>query len=915
MDFEVSGLIKKYSCRADDASYNFISTSGIKVNFGINTEKMPDFLADYCKMAEDDENEDGEDGKRKHNLGICEELVKKAAPIVAVHFFKFNIKQEDVEEDLIKREFILALVYSYQQVISETFNISVDTKELIAAVLETDVWFSKKVACFKVELRFPHCHFDKTYQKKQFKNNIIDRLRENHVLSFLDMQPIGDWDQIIEDNGDYLPLYRSVIDHSIPPSTLTLILGAMKNSKDSDAEKELSDVFEPNDHSYIHGGEISPDFLDDYKDVNHWIPLFLSAFFWNKPVTLKDGDKEKKTHSPTYDEEYEDDEDSQLTLAGRFLDMIEPETIAQNNYWMDIGRVLHKISWGSEEGLEAFIDVSSKCKQDNRSKKACKLIWPKLKNSSLTIKTLAWMAKTDNKVDYDEWHNRWITIAVEDAIVDMTDLDLANVIYRFFWLDFTCSNMSGNKWWYFTPETHRHVPMDGAFKLRRDISEKLVNKLVSFRAEIAKKQVGLGGGNQSRKAKVEEKELENKITRISKLIAKFKTTSSRNKAIEMAKENFYVENFTKLINKDPNKTAWANCVIELDNGKVVIRNGKPEDFITKSGLVPYRSDFSYEHPVVKELLEYLGKVFVDEEMCDYFKKDAASYLYGKNAEKHFRVWTGIKGNNSKSMMVKLMQFWWGELCVDVPLSVYTGKSKFKGSGPTPELAQMDSAHLGITAEPDEDGDLGAGAIKRSSGGDSQYGRSCGENGGSITMTHKSIFMCNGVPNIPGVDEPTKNRIAFLLFLSKWVKNPPKDIEEQYRKRLFKEDVNFEQRLPELAEAMFWLAVEYYPKYFKEGLIAPKMVEEYAREHWEDNDPFQSFIAERMERVKIKNGDPINISNSVTASDIYPQFKIFFRANNPQSTTPGSAQFKTQMVQRLGDQEGKRWPGWIIKDDV
>lgn len=917
MDSDISTIIRKYSCRADDASYNFISTNGIKANFGVNTEKMPNFLSDYCKMAEEDENnsEDDSSGKRKYNLGICEELVRKAAPIVSVHFFKFNIKKEDMEgEDIIKKEFVLALVYSYQQVISETFNISVDTKELTAAVLETPVWFTKKVACFKIELRFPHCHFDKSYQKKQFKINIIDKLRENHVLSFLDMQPIGDWDQIIEDNGDYLPLYRSVTDSSVPPSSLTMIMGAMRNSKDLDAEKDLSDVFEPNDHSYIHGGEISPDFLEEYKDVNHWIPLFLSAFFWNKPVTLKDGDKEKKSHSSNYDDEYDEDESDELLLARRFLEMIEPDTISQNNYWTDIGKVLYKLSWGSDEGLEAFVDVSSKCKSENRSKKACKEIWPKFKNSSLTVKTLAWMARTDNKVDYDVWHSKWVGIAMEDALTDMTDLDLANVIYRFFWLDFTCSDMSSNRWWYFTSDTHRHVPMDGAFKLRKDISNKLVPLLINFRADIAKKQVGLGG-NQSRRAKVEEKELENKLARITKLITKFKSTAPRNKAIEMSKENFYIENFHKLINKDPNKTAWSNCVIELNNGKVVIRNGKPEDFITKAGLVPYRSDFSYEHPVVKELLEYLGKVFVDEEMCEYFKKDASSYLYGKNAEKYFRVWTGIKGNNSKSMMVKLMQLWWGELCVDIPLSVYVGKTKFKGSGPNPEIAQMDSAHLGITAEPDEDGDLGAGAIKRSSGGDSQFGRGCNVNGGSITMTHKAIFMCNGVPNIPGVDEPTKDRVAFLLFLSKWVKNPPKDIKEQYKKRLFAMDVNFEQRLPELAEAMFWLSVEYYPKYFEEGLIAPKMVEEYAKLHWEDNDPFQSFIAERMQKVKIKEGENIGISNSVVASDIYPQFKIFFKTNNPQSTMPTSSQFKTQMTQRLGDQDGKRWPGWIIRDDV
>jgi phage/plasmid-associated DNA primase len=136
-----------------------------------------------------------------------------------------------------------------------------------------------------------------------------------------------------------------------------------------------------------------------------------------------------------------------------------------------------------------------------------------------------------------------------------------------------------------------------------------------------------------------------------------------------------------------------------------------------------------------------------------------------------------------------------------------------------------------------------------------------------------------------------------------------------RRRLIKKDVNFEQCLPELAEAIFWLSVQMYPIYVAEGLIQPKLVEDYAREHWEDNDPYQSFIGERLTKVKVKKDETLSSSNSVVVSDIYPQFKIFFKAQNPQSAMPTSSQFKTQMVQRLGDQTGKRWPGWVIRDEA
>lgn len=912
-------LIRKNSCKADEASYSFMSLSGVKATFGVNPDKMPQFLADYCKIAmQDEENFDTNNPtKRLHALNLGEELIKKTAPITAVLAFKFSLPKDEADDMiLINSKFIKALVYTYQRTIVSMFKINEEMRELTAVVLETPVWYSKKSAYITIELRFPYCQIDRRTLERDFRDNVIDQLRSANLFSHLEIQPVGDWNDIIQANTNFITLYRSVVDPSIPPHSLSYIYGPLKNISDEDAEIELQDVFNPKDHTYLHSGEISTDFLEESKELQYWLPLFLSAFFWSKVAQLREDPINERKIRIDEDEEEEEGIHS-LSKARMFLDLIKVETIQKDNYWKDIGRVLYNMTKGLDEGLEMFIEVSARCpgsevKEHDRSKASCNRVWRSLRNSPLTVRTLGWMAKLDDPASYSEWHISWVNSAVDSSITDMTDLDMAEIVYRFYWLDFICTDMTNNKWWYYTRDTHRYVQTDKAVRLLNGITDQIIPELCNLRKQASVEQVGL---SKSKKNAKKEKDLEEKIKQICSLIKKFKSHGTRTRVVSMCKEKFYLEDFKKIINKNNNLTAWPNCVVEVCGNKAIPRPGKPEDYLTKCGMVPYRTDFSYDHPTVKELLLYLDQVFPDKDLNRFFKKDIASFLIAGNPEKFWRVWTGIKGNNSKSMMVKLMQLWWGELCIDIPDTVYSG-AKRSSSGPSPELAQMESARLGITAEPDDGDDLKAGFIKRSSGNDRFFGRGCNENGGSIDLVYRSIYMCNSVPNITNVDGPTKERILFLLFLSRWVNNPPSDPSEQRRLRLFKKDKFFENRLPDLAEAIFWLAVEWYPAYKEEGLeIVPKIVKEYTEKHWREHDPYECFISERLKQVEVEEGDKPTCANSITASDAYNQFKSYFRESYPQSKMTSCPQFITQLDQRIGERVNHRWLGWVICDQV
>ena len=140
------------------------------------------------------------------------------------------------------------------------------------------------------------------------------------------------------------------------------------------------------------------------------------------------------------------------------------------------------------------------------------------------------------------------------------------------------------------------------------------------------------------------------------------------------------------------------------------------------------------------------------------KKDISSFLYRRNAEKKFRVWIGDT-NGSKSVYQTIIRVMLGEYYCDLPSEFYS--SQQKSNGPSPELAQMEDANVGFSAEPDDDASLKAPRIKRITGGDSFFARKNHQDGGSIETTFKPVLVLNSVPDIAGMEEATKTRFTMV----------------------------------------------------------------------------------------------------------------------------------------------------------
>ena len=100
---------------------------------------------------------------------------------------------------------------------------------------------------------------------------------------------------------------------------------------------------------------------------------------------------------------------------------------------------------------------------------------------------------------------------------------------------------------------------------------------------------------------------------------------------------------------------------------------------------------------------------------------------------------------------------------------------------------------------------------------------------------------------------------------------------------------------------------------------PEIVKEYIKKHWEDNDYYLQFIAERLEYAyKDKDKKEVDSSVEISSSEMYPFFTRWFKDYYPGVPVPTAAQFKSDMCMdgRLNVQPKKGvWLGIKMKNIV
>jgi phage/plasmid-associated DNA primase len=935
MDPELRDLLRNTVADQSAKTCTHVSTYGPSAKWSVRDDAKSAFWIGYCDLV--DRKLNGTDTIAPEPLAnLClAEAPSSVMPLISKLTFRFHADDGQMDSwEPFDDHFVHTLCHVYQTVLSEYFVLPTDSQlEMVVVVLESakhwmedDVTTGQKFMILEMRIQFPFARMDSLLQSTLIRPRVITMLRNMNALGKLQRQPIGDWEKIISDKSSTEPLimYGSCETMGRPKLVMThiwrTITSQMLEEGEPPEELSIEDTFTPLNHTDVQTKIMDPNIFTDDIPLEHWLPMFFSYDFYPAVLLVKNSvgeDVQRITQQNRNNNVYdgpilrnrtrtdEDTDDALSEVSERLVPMISKQRYLRETLWLDIGRALYNCNGGTDNGLLSWTRHTEKSvagltppsymTRDVSIADTCRNLYYTFTGSPISLKTLAWYAKEDAPEKYKTWHKEWCHASMEIALSALHS-DVAQALYRVYWLDYAYCPVGTGKWFKF--KSHRWTEAKQAIELRKYISTDFVRRFELSRIALAR-QIHESNDEAFRT------NAELALKKINTLIGKLKTVPYKSSLIQEATEYFVDENFLKHLDNNPDLTGVTNGVIEVDGHHALYRAAKPEDYVSMCTNIPYHEHYSMEHPLVKECMKWLNQVFTDRALLHHFLKFASSCLKGRNSDKMFGVWSG-DGDNSKSMIVKLFEATLNSYCIKFPVSLLSEKA-MNSSGPTPQLARAKSTRIAFLDEPEDDVAMHKGTIKRYTGGDSFFARKLHDDGNDVQATFKMILMCNKVPLIANADRAVKNRTKIFPFMSNWVDSPPATEEEQMAQRKFKKDPRFEQRIPVLAPAFLWLMAHYFPRYCTEGLTDPVIVKETTETYWRDNDIYAQFAGDMIKEVFTEKGDRDPTARA-TLAEIYTEFKVWFKDTFPQMKIPERPIVRAELCSRWGKMLGNAWHG-------
>ncbi len=871
----------------------------------INSGNMGKFWDMYCNMV-------------KHNASLClTEKNEPTMPLIVDFKFKFDVPDDDDLHNDIPDEFELTLVSIIQQTILDLFNINSDNKsELICCVLEPNKsWVEAsdddddiRILCKSLRLQFPYCHIDADVATHIVIPKLISMFRNRNVIKILRAQTINNWDDIIDVNvmsKDVL-MYGSSVNE--PVKYMSHIYGIVTVEHIQGTVEppylDLDDALSPKCHSDVSLKNIDDDILASHI-TEYWVPLMLSVRYkYDKALELKKSVITKKpaiktriTLGAPKIQDY-----SPLSMCKAFIQMLSPNRIKQGHYWMDIGRALYTSTNGGPDGLQEWETVTSNINSDDLDAELCHdYYYQEFNKTPITYKTLAWYAKIDNPNGYTNWHNIWFASVADESLANPSvHTDIAKAFYRCYWLTFIFRPDGKGIWYYFDGTRWREDQL--SLKLQTIMSNDFVRKYEELRHSIS--QQILHTSDEFSKLN-----LENKITKITKLIDNLKKQHYKTQLTNAAREMFNYPDIGEHLNQNKFCIGHVNLISEVVGDHIEFRPGKPEDYISKSTGNKIDTSMTWNHPQVKIVMHWFSQVFCDKDLRETFFKYGASWYFGSNTDKCIPCWTG-EGDNSKSAVEKAFEMAFGQYCFKVPTSLFNSNARSNANDASPALAQMEGARGGFSDEMDEDKPINSAIIKKLASKDSFFTRFLHQNGGKVESMFKLSIICNKVPRIDSTHPSVTRKFFLIPFLTTFSYDAPKDPAEQIKMRCFPRDDHFDDKIPALAPAILWVFAQFYPAYHREGLTIPQIVRDYTDNYWNDIDVYKGFASEFIRPAWKDEANNIrNTDAKITVSQAYIDFKLWFKSQNEGERIPDSRTFRGEMIKRLGPlSNSKYWLG-------
>lgn len=889
MDSTISKFLKANRAEtAFNTHYGLIEPKG---RYAFSRQNIEEFWNLYCDILYENENA---------VFGIAEKT-QQWMPVVVDVDLKMLDDGDDLPETLYTDTELLFVIKTYQDVLKEILS-EYTEEELVCVVLEKDLRIETKGEISTIKngfhLHFPYIFLEKNAQETQLLPRVQDRIDENETFAYLNLGEKKSSSVI--DKGVYTAPWL------LYGSKKTIESKPYKATRYIDSNLKEIDIYKALKHYQIYDDKERLIKFD--KDIEYYLPRILSVIPYNRqpkdlkrnlisPIKEKLKEKAKKI-SPDKREELSIDQS--LEIAKELLPMLSVSRAEDRNEWMTVGWVLYNISGGTEGGLELWCEFSERC-NEKYDENTCIYQWERMVKKDYTLGTLRYFASIDSPELYRNFKNRQIEKYII-ASIEGSHNDIAKALWEQYGDTYTCASITNKIWFHFNE--HKWEQIEEGFSLREKISGSLTKRYSDYIQQISK-----GFGDET-KSKSDIASLQQRVKQVAKMIGNLKSAPYKNNVMKECMEVFYNKKFSEKLDSDPYLIAFKNGVYDLKNN--IFRNGRPEDYISKSLPINYKV-FSHDDPEVLEVHSFLEKVFPDKSIRKYFIDTSSDIFVGGNHEKTVHFWTG-EGDNGKSVTQTFFDQMLGKLSIKCNTNLITSKKPNSGTA-FPELARSGGGvRLLVMEEPEPDETISIGILKNLSGNDKYYARDLFEKGKEtreITPMYKIKVICNKLPRIPRADKAVGNRIRVIPFEATFCKpdNPaPETYEEQLKQKRFPMDKNFSKKIPNLVEAFCWILLE--NRKTMDIIIEPEKVRMATASYMKTNDIYKQFLDEEIKEEENK---------LLSLTDLYSIFKDWFKNSIPGQTVPMKNDVEDYFTQLWGHpMAGKKWKGYrqrTLQDDI
>lgn len=848
-----------------------------KGSYGMSREVTDKFMKEYCDLIYDDK-------KHEKVVTVTETMsVDQKSPILVDVDLEVCAEDFEDRQELYTEEQLKKLVAIYQSAIRQTIE-NVTEQDLNCVVLQKSLYQRDRGNESYLKHGF-HLHFpifvDRTFQEVQLIPRVQEAVKEAELFKDLGLE---DSSTVIDKQCTRNPwlLYGGRKGPDAKPYLVTKVYNG--SLEEVSLEKAFSkyQIFDHNEELISVKGK-----------VQYYLPRILSV--WSN------GRREKTVKrsiiSPLRQKLKRERASSEgirhmsyteaIDVCKKLLPLLSSDRASQYEDWIAIGWALYNITEGTDEGMQLWIDFSSRC-DEKFDENTCISKWDsmKLHAKGYTIGTIRRFARIDNEEEYRKHEKqrseKYIRMSIEGS-----HNDIARALCEMYGDEFICTSMESGKrgtWYHFEGHTWREDEMGAS------LCEKISSTVYKQYKEIEKKlkeeknaEDKEENGENEKQAKYKAIMLDAQLKKVKKLQESCKNNTFKNAVMKECAEVFRDRNreFLRKLDSNTHLIAFRNGVYDLHLNK--FRAGKPDDYLSGSLPIDYQ-EYSNSDEQVQELMLFFEKVFPDKTVRKYFLDLSCEIFVGGNPDKILQMWTG-GGNNAKSVTQSLFEAMLGSLAAKVPTTMITGK-KVGAGGANAEMARLSGGVRWVAAEePDDDEAIRIGIIKSLTGNDSQFARDLFEKGKQtreFKPMFKFIFICNKLPRVRSSDSAIWIRTRVIPFESTFVLNPaeaPATFEEQLAQKIFPADKMFNRKIPDLVGPLAWFLIEHRKKRGSEPIIEPEKVLQATDMYRKQNDLYLQFTEERIFEDKT---DP---NLQISLADLYMDFKHWLIQSIPNATVP------------------------------